>query len=199
PRLGHLHVGADAVGVGGHPPRHRLPLGVDARGGGANQVPLGEDPDRPGAVDDDDGPDPGFAHAGGGRGQRIVGPGDDGGAGHEVGNGSHNAHRRPDPAILSMLMASISDPGEATSPWLTAAQAAARLGVKPQTLYAYVSRGLVRSDRLPGPGRTSRYDRSDIERLAGRRRAGGRAGALELFVDTELTLIEPVGRLLYRG
>jgi len=94
-------------------------------------------------------------------------------------------------------------PGEAAPPsrWLTAAQAAARLGVKPQTLYAYVSRGLVRSDRVRGAGggRTSRYDRSDIERLAGRRRGGGRAGALELLVDTELTLLDPAGRLYYRG
>ena len=83
--------------------------------------------------------------------------------------------------------------------WLTAGQAATRLGVKPQTLYAYVSRGLVRSERLAGPGRRSRYDRADVERLAGRQRSGGRAGSLELVVDSELTLVEPEGRLYYRG
>ena len=40
--------------------------------------------------------------------------------------------------------------------WLTTAEAAAQLGVKPQTLYAYVSRDLIRRERLPG-SRTSRY------------------------------------------
>ena len=49
--------------------------------------------------------------------------------------------------------------------WLTAQEATAAFGVKPQTLYAYVSRGLVRRERPPG-SRTSRYARSDVERLA---------------------------------
>lgn len=82
--------------------------------------------------------------------------------------------------------------------WLSAAEAAARLGVKPETLYAYVSRGLIGSEREPG-GRRSRYLRSDVERLAGRQRAGGRAGGLEIIVETELTLLDPAGRLHYRG
>jgi len=84
--------------------------------------------------------------------------------------------------------------------FLTAAQAASRLGVRPQTLYAYVSRGLLHSHPAPGAGgRASRYARAEVDRLAGRARRGGRAGGLELLVDTSLTLLDPAGRLYYRG
>lgn len=81
---------------------------------------------------------------------------------------------------------------------MTTEQAAAHLGVKPETLYAYVSRGLLESQREPG-GRRSRFARREVEALAARRRAGGRAGALDIIVETELTLLEPTGRLFYRG
>src|SRR3954464_12896392 len=50
------------------------------------------------------------------------------------------------------------------SNWLSAAEASRRLGVKRETLYAYVSRGLVRS--TPRGGRTSArlYARRDVWR-----------------------------------
>jgi citrate synthase len=82
--------------------------------------------------------------------------------------------------------------------WLSAAEATARLGVKPQTLYAYVSRGLVRRQR-PAGSRTSRYSRRDVDRLAapGRTRPT-RAGA-EVVVDQAITAIDPAGHLAYRG
>jgi citrate synthase len=81
---------------------------------------------------------------------------------------------------------------------LTAAEAARRLGVKPETLYAYVSRGML--TRHPAPdGRRSLFERAEIERLAARGRRGGRAAALEVVVDTQLTLIDPAGALYYRG
>ena len=41
--------------------------------------------------------------------------------------------------------------------------------------------------------------RAEVERLAAPRRRGGRAGALEVVVDTELTLSTPAGALYYRG
>ncbi|HET6550076.1 MAG TPA: citrate/2-methylcitrate synthase, partial [Solirubrobacter sp.] len=78
---------------------------------------------------------------------------------------------------------------------LTTDEAARRLGVKPETLYAYVSRGQLTRHG----GRRSLFAREEIERLAARSRRGGRAGALELVVDTELTLVDPAGALYFRG
>lgn len=55
--------------------------------------------------------------------------------------------------------------------YLTMKQATAILGVKPQTLYAYVSRGLVRTAATAG--RTSHlYSRDDVEAVAYRSRKG---------------------------
>jgi citrate synthase len=82
--------------------------------------------------------------------------------------------------------------------WLTSEAAARKLGVKPETLYAYVSRGMVRSEKVPG-SRRSRFLRADLEKLAGRQRGGGRAGGLELIIETDLTYLDPTGVLAYRG
>lgn len=87
---------------------------------------------------------------------------------------------------------------------LTAAQAAAELGVARATLYAYVSRGLLRS--VPGPdARSRRYPRDDVEALKRRqegrrpREAAGRALDWGLPVlESELTRIAGC-ELLYRG
>ena len=84
--------------------------------------------------------------------------------------------------------------------WMSTAETARRLGVKPATVYAYVSRGLL--PRHPAPGadrRRSRFARADVERLAQRARHTDRSGALEVVVDTELTLLDPDGHLAYRG
>ena len=87
---------------------------------------------------------------------------------------------------------------------LSARDAARRLGIKPATLYAYVSRGLLRS-APGGEGRTRRYYAEDVARLERLRRAGRRGGAppkpfdpLLPVLDTSLSLIEN-GRLYYRG
>lgn len=85
-----------------------------------------------------------------------------------------------------------------------AAEATMRLGVTRATLYAYVSRGLVRSE--PGARREHRYSLEDVERLVARRtlhRDPGRAvrDALhwgEQLLDSSLTLIRD-GHLYYRG
>lgn len=81
---------------------------------------------------------------------------------------------------------------------MTSEEAARALGVKPETLYAYVSRGIIHSERVPGQ-RRSRFRRDDVERHAARSRAGGRAGGLEVVIETELTSLDPRGRLAYRG
>ena len=81
---------------------------------------------------------------------------------------------------------------------LSTAEAAARLGVKPATLYAYVSRGLLGRERSPD-GRTSTFDPAEIDRLArpGRARRGRRPSA-ELVVPSALTAIGH-GLPWYRG
>jgi len=77
---------------------------------------------------------------------------------------------------------------------LTTAEAAERLGVKAETLYAYASRGLVEPRRTPGGAST--YDVRDVERLA---RAGRRSRRLPpLVFPSSLTLIGG-GRVSYRG
>src|SRR5689334_16644177 len=87
----------------------------------------------------------------------------------------------------------------AANQWMTSEAAARRLGVKAETLYAYVSRGMVRSERVPGT-RRSQFLRADIEKIAGRQRGGGgRAGGLELIIETDLTYLDPAGILAYRG
>jgi citrate synthase len=87
--------------------------------------------------------------------------------------------------------------------YLTATEAADALSVKVETLYAYVSRGLVRSEA--GDGRARRYRAVDIEHLR-RERQGDpsvvAAAALGFFgapvLDSAITLIAD-GRLYYRG
>src|SRR5919112_6405056 len=76
-------------------------------------------------------------------------------------------------------------------------EAAARLGVKLDTLYAYVSRGLLRSVAVPG-SRERFYHADDIERFrAGRGGERGREALIPL-IDSAICLIED-GCFFYRG
>lgn len=84
--------------------------------------------------------------------------------------------------------------GTMTDDQLSTAQVARRLGVKPQTVYAYVSRGLLRSTRQPG-GRGSWFDPAEVARLASR--GTPRAGT-GVEIRTQLTVVAD-GRLYYRG
>src|SRR5262245_64652397 len=84
---------------------------------------------------------------------------------------------------------------------LSAREAAALLGVKLPTLYAYVSRGLLRS--LPGrSGRARRYLRSDVEALRERgpslRAAAGALRWGEPILESAITAMTPAGPA-YRG
>ncbi len=49
--------------------------------------------------------------------------------------------------------------------YLTARRAAEELGVSLATLYAYVSRGMIRSEAVAGSGRSRRYRAEDVRRL----------------------------------
>lgn len=84
---------------------------------------------------------------------------------------------------------------------LTTAQVAVRLRVKPETVYAYVSRGLLTAHRRKG-SRTSMFDPLEVEALARRGGHGvvtaGSPGRPLPVLDSELTLLA-ADRLYYRG
>jgi citrate synthase len=90
--------------------------------------------------------------------------------------------------------------------FLTATQAADALGVTRATLYAYASRGQLRSEPIPGLPRDRRYHREDVERLRERkevRRDPAKAAARGLHwggpvLESGITLIHN-GRFYYRG
>src|SRR6516164_8679630 len=85
---------------------------------------------------------------------------------------------------------------------LTARQTADRLGIKLDTLYAYVSRGRLRSMMVPGT-RERRYRTEDVEALLDAR-SGTRPlhsadpEALMPVIGSSICLIEN-GRFYYRG
>ena len=90
--------------------------------------------------------------------------------------------------------------------WIAAEEARDRLGVRPQTLYAYVSRGRVQTRPDPGDPRRSLYRSADIAALAQRKARSRKVsdvatGAIawgEPVLSSEITTIAG-GRLFYRG
>jgi citrate synthase len=83
--------------------------------------------------------------------------------------------------------------------WIGAAEAAQRLGIKPASLYAYVSRGVL-SRRRETDGRASMFDADEVDELARRgrpRRAAG-WGMAELVIESALTEITSTTQR-YRG
>lgn len=95
--------------------------------------------------------------------------------------------------------------GQAESEYVGGTEAAAILGIKPQTLYTYVSRGALQS--LPTPhGRRHLYLRADIEKLRSRPRArlsvaAAAASAMyagDPIIPTSITEITVAGPC-YRG
>lgn len=92
------------------------------------------------------------------------------------------------------------------SQYLSSNEAAALLGVSRQTLYAYVSRGLIAAQSVDDDPRRSLYPRDAVQRLAEARRRGRRPkevarSALDWGVpalESAITLVRN-GRLSYRG
>jgi len=90
--------------------------------------------------------------------------------------------------------------------WMGRADALERLGVRAQTLYAYVSRGWIGARPDPADPRRSLYDAGDIARLAERQKRPRKADAIaasaiawgEPSIPTRISTIER-GRLIYRG
>jgi citrate synthase len=86
---------------------------------------------------------------------------------------------------------------ERMTEWIGAAEAAERLGIKPASLYAYVSRGVLARRQEPG-GRGSLYDAREIARLARKGRPRRAPAGAELVIETAVTEITPE-HLRYRG
>ncbi|HSH05821.1 MAG TPA: citrate synthase, partial [Anaerolineae bacterium] len=90
--------------------------------------------------------------------------------------------------------------------YCSAREAAAMLGVTRATLYAYVSRGLLRSEEAPGKTRAKRYLVTDVEALL--RRKAGRQNPEQVaeealswgmpVLESAITLIDD-GQIYYRG
>lgn len=85
-------------------------------------------------------------------------------------------------------------PSEGDENYLTTAEVARRLQVKPATIYAYVSRGLLTSVRARGR-RGSLFAAAEVERLAAR--SVEHSGVVER-IESELTLLQD-DELYYRG
>jgi len=96
--------------------------------------------------------------------------------------------------------------GKSQRTHLTAAEAAQHLGVAESTLYAYVSRGLIRSEDCEGSKRTRKYRAEDIFRLSERKELRKNPdkvaeNALQWgapILDSAITLFSE-GHLYYRG
>jgi len=90
--------------------------------------------------------------------------------------------------------------------WIDRESALAKLNVKPQTLYTYVSRGLIASRTHPEDTRASVYADADIDVLVEKRRRGrGRSAIASAAISwgdpvmkTSLTTVR-AGKLIYRG
>ena len=90
--------------------------------------------------------------------------------------------------------------------YLSAREAAEELGVSRPTLYAYVSRGMVRSEAVGGSRRNRRYHAEDVRRLRERKERRRDPdfvveGALRWgapMLESGITLVDN-GRFYYRG
>ncbi len=85
----------------------------------------------------------------------------------------------------------------AVTEWIGAAEAADRLGIKPASLYAYVSRGVL-TRRRDADGRTSKFDADEVAELAQKGRPRRRPAGSELVIESSVTEITD-GSLRYRG
>ena len=92
------------------------------------------------------------------------------------------------------------------SDWIVAEEARTRLGVRAQTLYAYVSRGRVQVRPDPSDSRRSLYRAADLAELSQRKARGRKVAEVaasaiswgEPVLASSITTVEG-GRLFYRG
>jgi citrate synthase len=86
--------------------------------------------------------------------------------------------------------------GQSSGEWLSSAEVCDLLGVRPQTLYAYVSRGILTPQR---DGRRSYFRVDELERLEPRRKRVPRPGRIDVSIDSAVTFLDPDGHLFFRG
>jgi len=108
--------------------------------------------------------------------------------------------------LTSILIYSVNMTLTRAPLWLPAAEALALMQVRPQTLYASVSRGRIRAKPDASDPRRSLYHRDDVQRIAvrARGRRSSEAVASEAIQWGEPVLASGIstvaeGRLLYRG
>ena len=109
------------------------------------------------------------------------------------------------PIVQSSILINIINVNTMTD-WIGAEEAMARLGVRPQTLYAYVSRGRVQTRVDSQDSRRSLYRSADIAGLAQRKTrsrkvsdvATGTIAWGEPVLSSAITTVSD-GRLFYRG
>ncbi len=90
--------------------------------------------------------------------------------------------------------------------WIDRDAALSKLGIKPQTLYAYVSRGMICAQSHPDDPRASLYSEADIDALVNKRRRGRARADIasaaiawgDPIMETAITTVRH-GRLIYRG
>src|SRR5262245_26862823 len=80
---------------------------------------------------------------------------------------------------------------------LTVEDTSRKPNVKPETIYAYVSRGLLTRQRRPG-SRASWFDPGEVDRLAARGRQESARLGREVRIESAVTTIEG-GHYYYRG
>ena len=110
---------------------------------------------------------------------------------------------KPSILIKIIKMKTDTDPSHCV---MTAAEVCQALGFSRDTLYAYVSRGLLRSAAHPSDRRKSLYDRRDVQALAERKQRGRSRRAVaestinwgEPVLTSKITRIAD-GRFYYRG
>src|SRR5262245_36207035 len=79
-------------------------------------------------------------------------------------------HHNPAENVLSILInESIYCMIVGMKKYLTATETTSILGVSAATLYAYVSRGLIRSEAIDGSSRNRRYNAEDVQKLKARK------------------------------
>ncbi len=81
--------------------------------------------------------------------------------------------------------------------WIGAAEAADRLGIKPASLYAYVSRGVL-TRRREADGRASMFDADEVAELARKGRPRRQPAGYELIIESSVTEIAD-DTLRFRG